>query len=86
MLLTMDCFQKNILKRKNRRTTMPNNKPDKPTIIISCILLVIVAILFYSCSHIEPDHNDGKCDICGKKATYFSKGKEEWYYKQIMDK
>lgn len=46
---------------------MPNNKPDKPTIIISCILLVIVAILFYSCSHIEPDHNDGKCDICGKK-------------------
>lgn len=76
---------------------MPNNKPDKPTIIISCILLVIVAILFYSCSHIEPDHNDGKCDICGKKATYSSKGKEEycnqhaeeaieWYYKQIMDK
>ena len=76
---------------------MPNNKPDKPTIIISCILLVIVAILFYSCSHIEPDHNDGKCDICGKKATYSSKGKEEycdqhaeeaieWYYNQIMDK
>ena len=76
---------------------MPNNKPDKPTIIISCILLVIVAILFYSWSHIEPDHNDGKCDICGKKATYSSKGKEEycdqhaeeaieWYYKQIMDK
>ena len=76
---------------------MPNNKPDKPTIIISCILLVIVAILFYSCSHIEPDHNDGKCDICGKKATYSSKGKVEfcdqhaeeaieWYYKQIMDK
>ena len=57
---------------------MPNNKPDKPTIIISCILLVIVAILFYSCSHIEPDHNDGKCDICGKKATYSSKGKEEY--------
>ena len=46
---------------------MPNNKPDKLTIIVSCILLVIVVILFYSCSHIEPDHNDGKCDICGKK-------------------
>ena len=76
---------------------MPNNKPDKLTIIVSCILLVIVVILFYSCSHIEPDHNDGKCDICGKKATYSSKGEEEycdkhaeeaieWYYKQIMDK
>lgn len=72
-----------------------NNRPDKLTLIISLILCIILGILFYACSHQEPDHNDGKCDICDRKATYSSKNKEEycdehaedaieWYYKQML--
>lgn len=71
-------------------------KMDKTTIIISLFFLAIISFLFYSCSHKEANHNDGKCDICGKKATYSSKDVEEycdehledaieWYYKQMIE-
>ena len=75
---------------------MDNRKIDKVTTIISIILLLIVITIFKSCANRDEDHNDGRCDICGKKATYSSKGVEEycdehledaieWYYKQMIE-
>ena len=74
---------------------MNDKKPGKVT-IISLVFLTIFIILFHSCSKIEEDHDDGKCDICGKKATYTDSDVEEycdehledaieWYYKRMIE-
>ena len=49
--------------------------------IIAIIVIVILACIG-SCSNTEKDHNDGKCDICGKSATY-SDGSEEYCRKHL---
>ena len=42
------------------------------------IMLIMVRLLVFSISSCsgEEDHDDGKCDICGKKATYSSENEE----------
>ncbi len=47
------------------------------------ILLVFSSLLLLTgCG--EEDHNDGKCDICGEKAT-FSDGDEEYCDKHLKE-
>ena len=51
------------------------------------IVLLVVILLLSGCG--GKDHNDGKCDICGKAATYSDRDEEycdrhlkdavEWY-------
>lgn len=50
-------------------------KGNKSGILIAIIIILIFIGVFGSCDRI--DHNDGKCDICGKPATY--KGNDEEY-------
>lgn len=67
------------------------SKVHKCTILAMCILFVFS---ISACSG-EADHDDGKCDICGKKATYSSDSEEYcdkhsldaavWYLKQGND-
>lgn len=61
------------------------------------IALLLVAIMMMctltACG--EEDHDDGKCDICGKSATYSNSREEycskhsmdaaEWYMKQMLE-
>lgn len=64
-----------------------NAKKDnarKSTWWIWVIIIIGVIGLFGSCFKSEADHNDGKCDICNKTATY-SDGKEEYCDKHYMD-
>lgn len=61
--------------------------------IICIMLMITIMALFSGCG--EEDHNDGKCDICGKKASYSDNDEEycdkhlknavEWYIKQGQD-
>lgn len=60
--------------------------------IRSLILSVIVIITCFSLSGCIVDHDDGKCDICGKASTYSGSEEEycdkhlksaiDWYIKQ----
>lgn len=51
------------------------------------LALLLVAIMMM-CSLVacgEEDHNDGKCDICGKRATYSDADREEYCDKHLED-
>ena len=48
------------------------------------VLLILLAIMVTALVGCEEDHNDGKCDICGKNATY-SDGSEEYCEKHLWD-
>lgn len=62
---------------------------------IVVIVIVILIVLIGSCTNSEEDHNDGKCDICGKAATYSDSEEEycdkhlesatKWYIEQGQD-
>jgi len=43
-------------------------------------ILILVLFTFTGCG--DTDHNDGKCDICGKTATY-SSSREEYCDKHL---
>lgn len=46
--------------------------------------IFILTLLFSLCGCGDEDHNDGKCDICGKSSTY-SDGDEEYCDKHLRD-
>ena len=72
-----------------------NNQGGNGSIIGIIIIILAVMWLIGSCIDTEEDHDDGKCDICGKKATYSSSDEEycnkhledalEWYIEQGME-
>lgn len=47
-------------------------------------IITIVFTLVFTVSACSPDPNDGKCDICGKAATYRN-GREEYCSKHSFD-
>lgn len=57
------------------------------------IFAVLILMTCFSLSGCFVDHNDGKCDICGKTASYSGTDEEycdkhfesavEWYIKQM---
>lgn len=58
-----------------------------------CLLVFALWFIWMICSNdSSTNHHDGKCDICGKSATYQGSGEEycnkhlksavEWYVKQ----
>ena len=59
---------------------MGNN--DKSSTWITVIVVIIILACIGSCSNTGEDHNDGKCDICGKTATY-SDSSEEYCRKHL---
>lgn len=59
-----------------------NNSSGKGTVVIAVIVIILILGGLGSCMKGEEDHNDGKCDICGKSATY-SDGDEEYCDKHL---
>lgn len=65
----------------------------KKRIIVLIAMMMLSMLLLTACG--EEDHDDGKCDICGKTATYSGSDEEycdkhlesavEWYIKQGED-
>lgn len=52
---------------------------------IACIFItIILTFSFLGCSTPGKNHNDGKCDICGKSASY-SDGDEEYCNEHFKD-
>ncbi|MBQ9557055.1 MAG: hypothetical protein IJU94_00430 [Clostridia bacterium] len=45
-------------------------------------IICVVALVLYLIGSAPANHNDGKCDICGKKAVY-SDGREEYCSKHL---
>lgn len=72
---TMDKAQKaqaEIL-AKEQWDKMPKKEKTIATIITFVIIAVVAVFLFKACSNTGPskqNHHDGKCDICGKTATF----------------
>lgn len=77
---------------------MANNNQQsggKGSMILAIVVIILVLGGLGSCMKGEEDHNDGKCDICGKTATYSDGDEEycrkhlesavEWYIKQGQD-
>lgn len=69
---------------------MEDNNSSKIDNIFGIIGIVFICIFIFSCCNgSEQDHDDGKCDVCGKSATYSSAEEEycdehlqkavEWY-------
>ena len=50
--------------------------------VVFLLLFLLALSCLAGCS--EPDHNDGKCDICGKSASY-SDGREEYCDEHLAD-
>ncbi len=50
-------------------------------VVLLCVIIITMCT-FTACG--EEDHDDGKCDICGKTATY-SGSREEYCDKHLED-
>lgn len=71
-----------------------NNNGGKGSGILIALIIVALLGLLGSCGG-EEDHDDGKCDICGKSATYSNSREEycskhsrdaaEWYMEQMLE-
>lgn len=61
-----------------------NNKniSNKSVNMIFGAIIILILWGIGSCSTSRIDHDDGKCDICSKKATY--QGSEEEYCKEHL--
>ena len=58
---------------KEQWDKMPKKEKTIATIITLVIIAVVTIFLFKACSNTDPskqNHHDGKCDICGKTATF----------------
>lgn len=70
-----------------------NQKQNSKSGIIGVIVIIVVILgVIGMISNGKEDHDDGKCDICGKTATYSGEDEEycdehlmdaaEWYIEQ----
>jgi hypothetical protein len=63
-----------------------DNSNQKPKIGVVGVIVIIVIIMGFigMIANGKEDHNDGKCDICGKTAVY-SGDEEEYCSKHLED-
>lgn len=62
-----------------------NNQGNNGSTIGIVFLILAIMWIVGSCIDTEEDHDDGECDICGKKATYSDAGREEYCDKHLED-